>query len=501
MTVEVPSAEYEERAPDWLKIRDVDAGVRRVKEATTRYLPSPSGMNEHGESYAHYLARAGFFNGLGRAVQGLHGMVFRKEPDIFLPPHMADFLERATVSGRSLHRFARWTVYELLKPGRVGVLVDAPRRGDNDRAPSRAEARRLGLEPYLVGYRAEDILEARFDVVGGRRVPVRYRLLEHVNVPDPQDEFMLEVEERWRVLELVPTVEGNPNSPHIYQQRMFVRSDPDRVTGRAEIVQAGAPVVPRRADGSPWSRIPFVLIDADGEPDDGSIAQPPLLDLADKTIELYQTLADLRHGLFYLGFPQACVKGAGKDFNPTIGASVVWLFEDTSADAWFMSHDGRGLDHLHREREELRREIALLGARMLQEDRRQVEAADTARIHRAGETSVLQSLSTLASEGLSESLRLVHEWKAEVGEEPRLELNTDFMPAGVSPAMVREMREALAAGRISGETWWQFMLTGEVLNAAHTWQEELEKIREDESLPVLAGDGEEDDVDEEEEVA
>ena len=497
MPVDAPYPEYHERSPDWETCRDVFAGARRVKEKGTRYLPMPDGMTDAPAAYRHYLERADFFNGFGRAVQGLHGMVFRKDPEVTLPRGLEDFEDSLTDNGRSILRLARWATSEELKVGRVGLFVDAPNRKDPKRQVTAAEFRQLNLRPYVATYCAEDVYEARYHKVMGRRQLVRVRLREHVDEDDPHDEFATRMVKRYRVLELVPARAGDPESPHHYQQRVFV----ERNAGAPE--PEGDVVIPVKADGNRWNRIPFVLIDADGEPDDGEIARPPMLDLALKTISLYRTLADLEHLAFFCGFPQPCTKMWGGDASELkIGGQFLWNFMDPGADAWYMSHDGRGSETLEKLADRKRQEIALLGARMLEPDRRGVEAAATAMIHRQGEVSVLQALALLVSEGLSQALGLIQEWMGVAGEQASVELNTDYVPTGVTPQMFAAVFEAYVAGKITDEMWYNFLIEGEVASTSETFEQFMLAIRDasDERLPAVDLSDADDAGDEEDEV-
>jgi hypothetical protein len=480
--VDTPYAEYDERAPDWRLCRDVRAGPRRVREVGEAYAPMAEGMRGMPDggraAYAAFLARADFFNGFGRAVQGLHGMVFRKKMDVSLPPAMADYEQNSTINGRSVHRLGRWLMNEELEVGRVAILTDAPSRRPGAQL-SAAQVVRLGLRPYLATYIAEDVLDLRHDMVDNRRALVMARLHEVFAEPDPDDEFAVELRDRYRVLELVPARVAFPDAPEealgrlsdgrgvVYRQRVFVKTE----KGDFEVES----FVPRKADGRPWTQIPLVVIDADGEPDDGEICRPPLLDLAHKTLSLYRTLADLEHGAHFVGHPQPCRAGYTKlgqgDEEERIGAGLIWDFTDPAGKAWYMTHDGRGLETLEKLADRKRQEIALLGARMLEPDRKAVEAAATAQIHRQGEVSVLQALALLVSEGLTRALGHVQEWLAAPGEAPRVELNTDYVPTGASPQMVSAMAAAYAAGQVTDQMWYNFLTQGEVVSTDETFED------------------------------
>lgn len=504
-SVKAPYPEYTDRSPDWAICRACDKGGREVRDAGTTYLPRPAGMpntTAGDAAYAFYRNSAPFFNGFGRALNALHGMVFRREPTIILPPAMEVWATRATRSGRSLTQAIRSDFRQLLVVGRVGILPDAPER-EPGRMYSVAEVERLGLVPYLVTYRAEDILHLGYGMVNGRRMLTHARLRERFQEPDPRDEFLTIEGMRWRVLDLIPA-DGRAPDPsdrfnartHVYRQRVYEQIEAaDSRTPSGVILKSET--IPQLDRGRPLDYIPLEVVDADGEPDDGEIAPPPMLDLAEHNIALYRVMADLRHGQWFSAFPQAVIKGAdipeGTDL--TVGSPVAWNLgsKHSHADAFFLTHDGKGLGSLEKEREELRREMAMLGLRMLEPDRRQVEAAETASIHRQGEMSILQSLAQLYSDAITRTVERVARWQG-IGGEVSIELNQDFVPAGMDHLKIRVLLEAVVAGKISEQTFYEALVEHEAIRPGRNWEEERALIMS-EAL-ALAGDAEDEPDDE-----
>lgn len=83
MGVDATHELYDRFAVKWARARDVIAGEDAIKAAGERYLPRMDSQSD-GE-FAQYLARASFFNGTGRTVDGFLGLIFRREPIVRLP--------------------------------------------------------------------------------------------------------------------------------------------------------------------------------------------------------------------------------------------------------------------------------------------------------------------------------------------------------------------------------------------------------------------------------
>ena len=89
--LETTNAEYDEWFPRWEKAEDCNQGEDIVKQKGEDYLPKTSLMEmlKNGKKlYEAYKERASFFNGTGRTVDGLLGLVFRRPPTFTLPENI-----------------------------------------------------------------------------------------------------------------------------------------------------------------------------------------------------------------------------------------------------------------------------------------------------------------------------------------------------------------------------------------------------------------------------
>src|ERR1044071_393895 len=140
MSVTTPHKQYTDAQYTWEALRAAYAGSGIVKShmdyrsprhdvkiAGTRYLPRPLGMTSNAQ-YELYRDRAIWYGATARAVHGLTGAVFRKEPQLEAPDisRLQVQLEDVTQTGVPLRSFAERAVRETLLRGRYGLLVDFP---------------------------------------------------------------------------------------------------------------------------------------------------------------------------------------------------------------------------------------------------------------------------------------------------------------------------------------------------------------------------------------
>src|SRR3974377_2055651 len=78
MGVNAAHPDYEAKAPEWSRARDVLAGEDAVKAAGERYLPRLDSQSE--EEDAAYKAQASFFGATRRTLEEYVELIFRRAP-------------------------------------------------------------------------------------------------------------------------------------------------------------------------------------------------------------------------------------------------------------------------------------------------------------------------------------------------------------------------------------------------------------------------------------
>ena len=473
MPVDTVSTAYAAMADRWRTARDCVIGGNAVKAGGTRYLPPLAGHNPNSptDDYRAYLQRALFFNACARTIEALAGMIFRAEPVIECPEVAAPLIDDVDLAGHSLQEFAKAIVREVLTVGRVGVLVD------HTSAPAE-------LRPFMSLYAAETILDVVEEPIGGAPTIIQVRLRENYLAPDPDDEFATVDVNQIRVLDLP---DGN------YRQRIF-RS----VGGSSwEVVEEVVPTI----DGAPLDRIPFWIITAEQTADACDIEPPLLMDLIETNLVHYRTDADYRNAIHVAGVPTLFISGMAASNEPLrVGTFEAQYLEHADAKAYYVSYGADGATAIRQSMLDLLDLMAFLGARLLTPEKRAAETAETARIHRMGEISVLANVSSSCSAGLTAALRQLLDWALLGGsEDAAIILNTRFLPAETTPQMIQAMLQSLLAGKIPGEEWWAFLKQNEVITTDKDWPDAQAEIEDEQELlpapspePVVPGQDQED---------
>lgn len=452
MAVDSKHSEYEKYESDWQRCRSTAGGQRSMHKAGTKYLPKLGGQTD--EEYKAYLARTLFYEATGRTVEGLTGMIFRKEPNIE-EGSMIDFIEDVTLDGTDLTGFARMLTKEVIEVGRIGTLIDYPR--NETEGMTQAQAAALNMRPFFKHYRTENILNWKIGRVNNAAALVEVRLFEMVE-EDGEKEFEVNMIEQIRVLELV---EGR------YQQRIFRKNNKDEWVLHEEIV----PIM----NGKTIDYIPFIFVSTDNT--SPHVTEPPLTGLVNVNISHYKTTADLEHGAHFTGLPTAVITGHSLSENEEfrIGSTTAWVFDAPDADAKYLEFEGKGLDTLQEMLKQKEEKMAALGAQMLTPSTRRNEAAETAEIRHMGENSVLSSISQTISGALNEMLQVAAEWIGGATS-ATIELNTDFIAASITPQMLRELLQAVQSGRISHQTYFENLKRGEIIDAKKSYEDEVSEI-------------------------
>jgi hypothetical protein len=466
MGVDARHPEYTKWAPKWERCRDAAAGEDEVKERGETYLPRPSGQKD--AEYKAYKTRAYWFNATKRTIDGLSGLIFRREPQIDAPASMTPWLDDVTLSGTSLRDFVASAVDDVVEVGRGGILVDYP-SVPVERDLTIAQAEAFSARPFLVWYRAEDITNWRSGRVGARTELTMVVLHESASTPKAGDEFAEVEQDRYRVLDL--------DAAGSYRQRVFERRKEALSVDPWVMISETVPL----ARGKPMATIPFLFVGTGKT--DGTVEQPPIKDLVDVNLSHYRTLADLEHGAHWTALPTPVFIGLSDEKKEVALGSTEGIVLPQGGDAKYLEFTGQGLGALEKRAEVKASEMAVLGARILAADKRQPEAAETAAIHRSGENSVLASIANTISRCVTRALEIVRDWGGLSGE-ISVKLNTDYLGVPMSPTMLASLTAALQAGTIAPQDYFWYLQRGEVIRPERTYEEAKADI--DASPPLAA---------------
>lgn len=456
MAIDSEHPDYTKRKAQWSKLRDCNEGQEAIHAAGATYLPKLSGQSD--AEYKAYLNRALFYGATARTIDGLTGMVFRKAPVIEVPAGLKDMINDVTLDGLDLTGFAEEVVEDVVEVGRCGILVDHPVTPTN---ATKAVAESLNIRPFLKHYDAEAIFNWKTASRNNALVLTQVRLWE--TVATGTDEFDDSERKQIRILDL--------NELGQYRQRVFVEKKVVGIDGEKWELLEGSEVIPLK-NGAPLNFIPFYFVGVkNGLPD---AEKPPLIDLANANLSHYVSTADLEHGAHFTGLPTAVITGHSDEVvegvaapEYRIGSATAWVFPNAETNVKYLEFEGKGLDSLEQRVTKKEEYMAALGARMLAPEKKAVEAADTANIHRSGETSVLASLAASASQAIEDAVRFMAEWAGMSGN-VTFKLNSDFTAVKMSAQELTALFQTYQGGGMAFADFLWNLKKGEIIQEERT---------------------------------
>lgn len=437
--IDATHPDYDKHVMEWIKCRDVVNGEEAVKAAGDAYLPRLS--EQLPEEYKAYKVRALFYGATERTVKSLVGAVFHRPMSKTLPASQEDQLANLGDAGQSLDDLSKTTVAEVLEIGRVGLFVDAPV----------GEGATEGI-PYITTYYAENIINWRHKMINGRKQLILVVLKEEQE-KEGGDGFEHECEEVFRVLMLQDG--DNGSRKYVVQLWQKVEVKPGASTpAEDEFEQIGDDIIPTMKGGKSLDKIPFQFINPNSISDE--VEKSPILDLVNVNLSHYRTSADLEHGRHFTALPVAYA--IGFDVQGTslrVGSATAWQTKNPQAKCGYLEFLGTGLGHLATAMKDKETQMAVLGARVLEEEKATAEATRTVQLRHAGENSVLSSLADSCSLGITQALLWWYEWQGiAVTAETGIKLNKEYDTITLDPAMIGALTAAVIANLMSWDAYF-----------------------------------------------
>lgn len=411
-----------EMKQSWQTCRDCVAGEARIKAAAETYLPRPEGMGL--PAYRNWLKRTSYLNTMRSTIDAIIGRIYRKEEIVSFPDERLPFLchgeEQSWAWG------AQFITREVLTVGRVFAIV-LP-EGKSQFQPGR-----------ILLYLAEEVDDWRED--RGRLVMVRVH-----------DACCRENE----------AIEYRLDESGLFEAAT--------VNTEGETIAVAVPSI----GGRRLDYLPGTFIGAsDLSP---CPQQPPLLDLANRSIAFYVLAAEYRQALYYTASPQPVATGFAKDELPkTIGPNTIISSRNPAARFSFATFSGDGLAEMRAALTELKAEMAGLGASMLLPKSASNVAARTVELRQREDTSVAVSVVSTVEAGINRLMRFILDWEGSKAD-ASIRINRDLIEAQIDPNLMRALREAFLAEMISWETWIECLKSGEIIPASRSADDERNLI-------------------------
>lgn len=468
-TIQTAIPVYNKFLPKWQKCRDAIAGEDEIKYKKEKYLPKPSGMDE--ADYKGYIGRAQFFNAGGRTLDGLAGMLNRKPAIIEVPEGMEKYLENVDGKGHTIQQFIDMCCKDVLTTGWGSVLVDMPQSESETGSAeqSQADFENKGMYAYMVYYKAEASTKWKWETEG-RSQYLRYVILKEPTVVDAVGEFNTEVKDYYRVLQIDPET-GN------YKQTLYN----DKLIPIEE-------VEPKTSKGN-FKYLPFAFLSTNSEPE-----EPILSDLINVNLSHYRKSADYENGLHWTGVPTPFERGwtpetkyddKGDEVAPEpmkLGGTQFLYFPSGTEQVGYLEFSGSGLSQIANAMADDKDSMAVLGARIIANQKKGVESAETAKIHNSAENSVLASFANNMSQIFSRLLRIYLEWSTGsdiAPENVKVKINTDFDVATMSATELTALVALWQSGGIAKSDLFRNLKEGEILDADRQLDEMNAEIDEE----------------------
>ena len=424
-----PSTAWVNQEPHWGLIEHLLGGTYKIRKGHRKFLPQEP--RELDESYDNRLQRSVLAPYYVRLERMLAGMLTRKPVRLDdVTDQIREQLFDVDLQGNDLQTWLYSTARLCIRYGHVGVLVDAPKVGDNGR-------------PYWISYSPRDILGFRTELSGGAQKLSQLRLFEKVVVADGL--YGEKQVEQVRVL--------TPGAFEIFQKDQ---------KGDFRLVDEGT---------TSLSEIPFSVAYSNRI---GVLESfPPLADIAELNLQHYQVQSDLGNQLHISAVPMLALFGFPQSAEEISAGPGEALALPEGASASYIEPAGNSYDAQFRRLDQIVSQINDLGLAAVMGAKLAAETAESKRIDRSQGDSTMMVLAQQMQDMIDNCLRFHADYLQESQAGSSL-VNRDFMGARLEPQEIQALLQLYTAGTITQETLLLQLEAGEVLGDDFDVEAELE---------------------------
>jgi len=424
-----PSTAWVNQEPHWGLIEHLLGGTYKIRKGHRKFLPQEP--RELDESYDNRLQRSVLAPYYVRLERMLAGMLTRKPVRLDdVSDQIREQLFDVDLQGNDLQTWLYNTSRLCIRYGHVGVLVDAPKSGDNGR-------------PYWITYSPRDILGWRTEMADGQQKLTQLRLFEKVLVPDGL--YGEKQVEQVRVL--------TPNAFEIFQKDQ---------KGDFRVVDEGT---------TSLSEIPFSVAYSNRV---GVLESfPPLADIAELNLQHYQVQSDLGNQLHISAVPMLALFGFPASAEEVSAGPGEALSLPEGASASYIEPGGNSYDAQFRRLDQIVSQINDLGLAAVMGAKLSAETAESKRIDRSQGDSTMMVVAQQMQDMIDNCLRFHADYLQESQAGSSL-VNRDFMGARLEPQEIQALLQLYTAGTVTQETLLLQLEAGEVLGDDFDVEAELE---------------------------
>ena len=424
-----PSTAWVKMQPHWELLEALQGGTFAIRKGHRKYLPQEP--REQDLSYDVRLQRSVCSPFTTRIEKMLAGMLTRKPVRLDdVTDQIREQLFDVDLQGNDLQSWLFSTSRICLRYGHVGVLVDAPKAGDNGR-------------PYWISYSPKDVLGWRYDLTDGQQKLTQLRLFEKVLVPDGL--YGEKQVEQVRVL--------TPGAFEIFQKNQ---------KGDFRVVDEGT---------TSLSEIPFSVAYSNRI---GLLESfPPLADIAELNLQHYQVQSDLSNQLHLSAVPLLALFGFPQSAEEITAGPGEAFALPTDSRAEYIEPAGNSYDAQFRRLAQIEAQINELGLAAVMGAKLVGETAEAKRIDRSQGDATMMVVAMQMQDMIDNCLRFHADYLQESQAGSSL-VNRDFMGARLEPQEIQALLQLYTAGTVTQETLLLQLEAGEVLGDDFDVEAELE---------------------------
>lgn len=420
-TVADPSPRVAELEDKRKMVRAIMGGTEHLR-TLREYLPQHPA--ESDGVYSQRRKRAFLDNFVGVAIDKATGKLFGKEVTVDgAPSEIESLIENIDRQGSALHPFLMDVGKVAFRDGISFVLVDVPRA---DGVQTLADEKALGVRPYAVHIKTDQLLETLSEMIGGVSTLTRVRILETVVEPVP----------------------GGWDYTGTDQVRVWIR-EPSGLVRWELYRQLGEKKEWTLADEGVTSFKSIYLIPFYTNRVGFCEGEPPFQNIAESTIEHWQWKSEHAHALSMCCFGMYTAVGVPDDFSFQVGPAKAHVASSPNARFGVLETSGAGVTLAATELKAIESRIETAGVNLRVENAGKVTA--TAAALDSDDTNA--ALKAVAK-GFSDSVGLMLQAFAEImGLNPDqaggAHVNDDFGTKKGTDGGLVEIGKARALGDIS----------------------------------------------------
>ena len=334
------------------------------------------------------------------------------------------------LQGNDLNVWTFETAKRCIRYGHVGVLVDAPKAGENGR-------------PYWTQYTPRDILGWRSEIKDGKQQLTQLRLMETITVPDGL--YGEKQVQQVRVL--------TPGAFEIHQK--------DK-KGDFVLIDEGS---------TSLSEIPFAVAYSNRV---GVLeSRPPLADIAELNLKAYQVQSDLDNQLHISAVPMLAIYGFPQSAEEISAGPGEALALPETARSEYIEPSGNSYEAQFKRLDQIASQINELGLAAVLGQKLSAETAEAKRIDRSQGDSTMMVIAQQMQDLIDNCLGFHAQYmqQSQVGSSF---INRDFLATRLEPDEIQALLQLYTAGTITQETLLNQLSAGEVLGDEFDVEEEIE---------------------------